>query len=51
LFLVDKDGNILDENGNYIPTVTYVDDEDKEVKAEENEKPTKKKKSTATDSE
>lgn len=48
---VDKDGNVLDENGNYIPTVTYVDDEDKEVKAEETEKPTKKKKSTATDSE
>lgn len=48
---VDKDGNVLDENGNYIPTVTYVDDEDKEVKVEETEKPTKKKKSTATDSE
>lgn len=48
---VDKDGNVLDENGNYIPTITYVDDEDKEVKVEETEKPTKKKKSTATDSE
>jgi hypothetical protein len=48
---VDKDGNVLDENGNYIPTVTYLDDEDKEVKVEETEKPTKKKKSTATDSE
>lgn len=47
---VDKDGNVLDENGNYIPTVTYVDDEDKEVKVEE-PKHTKKKKSTATDSE
>jgi hypothetical protein len=48
---VDKDGNVLDENGNYVPTVTYVDDEDKEVKVEETEKPAKKKKSTATDSE
>jgi hypothetical protein len=48
---VDKDGNVLDENGNYIPTITYIDDEDKEVKVEETEKPTKKKKSTATDSE
>ena len=48
---VDKDGNVLDENGNYIPTITYIDDEDKEVKAEETEKPIKKKKSTATDSE
>jgi hypothetical protein len=52
---VDKDGNVLDENGNYIPSVVYVDDQDKEIKPEETEeaeKPTsKKKKSTATDSE
>jgi hypothetical protein len=52
---VDKDGNVLDENGNYIPSVVYVDDQDKEIKPEETEeaeKPiSKKKKSTATDSE
>lgn len=53
---VDKDGNVLDENGNYIPEVTYLDDNDKEIKPSiENEtveeKPSKKKKSTSTDSE
>lgn len=53
---VDKDGNVLDENGNYIPDLTYVDDNDKEIKlnsddSEGDEKPTKKKKSTATESE
>jgi hypothetical protein len=53
---VDKDGNVLDENGNYIPDLTYVDDNDKEIKlnsddSEDDEKPTKKKKSTATESE
>lgn len=53
---VDKDGNVLDENGNYIPEVTYLDDNDKEIKPnsvseEVEEKPSKKKKSTSTDSE
>lgn len=51
---VDKDGNVLDENGNYIPEVTYLDDDNKEIKLSESEaedKPTKKKKSTATESE
>lgn len=51
---VDKDGNPLDENGNYIPEVTYLDDNDKEIKPDEQdlpEKTTKKKKSTATESE
>lgn len=53
---VDKDGNVLDENGNYIPEVTYLDDNDKEIKPDNEdvaseEKPSKKKKSTSTDSE
>jgi hypothetical protein len=51
---VDKDGNPLDENGNYIPEVTYLDDDNKEIKpddTEQSEKPTKKKKSIATESE
>lgn len=48
---IDKDGNVLDENGNYVPSLTYVDDEDKVINAEEpEEKPTKKKKSAATES-
>lgn len=51
---VDKDGNPLDENGNYIPEVTYLDDDNKEIKpddVDQSEKPTKKKKSIATESE
>jgi hypothetical protein len=52
---VDKDGNVLDENGNYIPELTYLDDDNKEIKLEDSEaetdKPSKKKKSTATESE
>jgi hypothetical protein len=42
---VDKDGNILDEFGNYVPTVTYVDDKNNaiEVKAEAEPKKTKNK--------
>jgi hypothetical protein len=42
---VDKDGNILDEFGNYIPTVTYVDDNSNsiEVKAEAEPKKSKNK--------
>jgi hypothetical protein len=48
---VDRDGNVLDENGNYIPSVVYVDDQDKEINPEEKEeaeKPTPKKKKSAT---
>jgi len=41
---VDREGNVLDENGNYIPTLEYITDDDEE------EKPTKRKKSTATES-
>lgn len=44
---VDKDGNVLDENGNYIPTVEYITDEGEEISSE---KPTKRKKSVATES-
>lgn len=28
---VDKDGNILDEFGNYVPTVTYIDEKGKKI--------------------
>lgn len=51
---VDKEGNVLDENGNYVPEVTYLDDNDKEIKLDEvvtEDKPSKKKKSIATESE
>ena len=44
---VDKDGNVLDENGNYIPTVEYITDDGDEISTE---KTTKRKKSAATDS-
>jgi len=31
---VDKEGNVLDEFGNYVPTLTYVDDADKDIGVE-----------------
>jgi hypothetical protein len=49
---VDKDGNILDEAGNYVPTLTYVDDKDKVIspssEQEVTETKSKKTKQTAS---
>lgn len=43
----DKDGNILDEFGNYIPSITYLDDNDEAI---EETKASKVKKSKSSDS-
>jgi hypothetical protein len=50
---VDKEGNLLDEFGNYVPSVTYIDDEGNEIDDSSEKKVTKKKKTkeTSTDSE
>jgi hypothetical protein len=43
----DKDGNILDDFGNYIPSITYLDDNDEAI---EEAKASKVKKSKSSDS-
>lgn len=52
---VDRDGNLLDEFGNYVPSVTYVDDDGNDISGDDPvaKKTTKKKKvkESVTDSE